>query len=383
MELRGEAAKKKFEEIRQAKHEQAVREAKKKGTKTYSIGNIVVPEGERDRFNSFAHKGTYRNLRTEQPDVGDWGSYTVELTPAEVRALEAEPPENLRYLEEAQRVIPCVTADVPSLEELQAAGAGSLYSQGFTGRGIVVGVVDTGIGSTALASLFNVKAIRSELGDSPYQGNHGANVASLAVPRKSELVLSRSHNDTGTFGGDTDNAAAINWMVDTVGVDVINMSFENSSGPSSVQSDAIANGIAKGVKFFASAGNSGDSNPRYPAAVSGVIAVGSLDRFQGNRRASFSNYGPWVDLWLNGVGMRTYNEAVAFEIDGGTSLSVAIATYIYASKLTKGRDTIGADNTMNSMLDGARAAPGSDLGGGKVIDADAGVRKMPDYCGEI
>lgn len=383
MELRGEAARRKFEEIEQAKYKQAVRDAKKAGTRTYSIGNTVVPEEDRDRYQALAHKGTYRNVRTEQPDAGDWGSYTIELTDAEVRALQAKPPENLRYLEEVQRVIPCVTADVPALDELQAMHAGDLYGQGFTGRGIVVGVVDTGIGSTALASLFDIKAIRSELGDSPYQENHGANVASLAVPRAAQLVLSRSHNDAATLGSDATTAAAINWMVDTIGVDVINMSYVNSGGSSSVENDAIANGIAQGVKFFAAAGNNGTNTPNYPANTTGVIAVGSLDRFQGNKRASFSSYGSWVDLWVNGINIRTYDQSVSFEYDGGTSLSSPLAAYVFASKLTKGKNTIGPASTLNAMLDGAKPAPGSDLGGGKVLDADAGVRKMPDYCGEV
>ena len=50
---------------------------------------------------------------------------------------------------------------------------------------------------------------------------------------------------------------------------------------------------------MAAAGNGGTSGPRYAAAYPGVIAVAATD--QDDQRASFSNYGSWVDVAAPGV----------------------------------------------------------------------------------
>jgi subtilisin family serine protease len=58
----------------------------------------------------------------------------------------------------------------------------------------------------------------------------------------------------------------------------------------------------------ASAGNEGTTQPMYPAAATGGIAVGALTKLPPRsgrgadpERASFSNYGPWVDCATAGV----------------------------------------------------------------------------------
>ena len=51
---------------------------------------------------------------------------------------------------------------------------------------------------------------------------------------------------------------------------------------------------AQGTLCVASAGNESDSALVYPAAIDEVLAVGASDF--NNERASFSNWGPWVDI---------------------------------------------------------------------------------------
>lgn len=59
-------------------------------------------------------------------------------------------------------------------------------------------------------------------------------------------------------------------------------------------------GLTDGTKgiVVAAAGNDSSSDEFYPAAYPWVIAVGALDE-RGNV-ASYSNYGPWVDVWARG-----------------------------------------------------------------------------------
>jgi hypothetical protein len=67
----------------------------------------------------------------------------------------------------------------------------------------------------------------------------------------------------------------------------------------------------KDMAVLAPAGNDGWSYPMYPAAYSWVTSVGALDAACA-ARASYSNYGPWVDVWspgtdvVNALGSGTY-----------------------------------------------------------------------------
>ncbi len=92
-------------------------------------------------------------------------------------------------------------------------------------------------------------------------------------------------------------AAAIRYAVDQ-GAQVINMSFGsyvyNKYGPDGIVREALDYAEANDVVAVATAGNDSIDRQRYPAAHDKVIAVAAST--SGDRRASFSNYGPWVTL---------------------------------------------------------------------------------------
>ena len=88
------------------------------------------------------------------------------------------------------------------------------------------------------------------------------------------------------------------------GAKVINMSL---GGPEFSQStyDAVQDAWSAGLVIVAGAGNDGTTTFFYPAAFDNVISVGAFD--EDHRRASFSNYGNWVDISAPGnVIMSTY-----------------------------------------------------------------------------
>jgi hypothetical protein len=339
----------------------------------YAVGNVAVAPGRRDRFRALSRPHTYRNLKAREPEVGEEGSYSVELTEAECRDLLRPRPSNLRYVEPEGRVFDDVTAEVPSQAELDAMGAGRLYGWGMTGRGITVGVIDSGFGR-GVADYFDVKAIRSEDGGDPYSSgdpDHGSKCASLAVPRASKLVMSVYQHTT------TSLASALYWVAEQ-GVDVVSVS-QSFSEPSQAVLDAVRAVARLDVPIFASAGNEGNDLKRYPSGYDECTCVGALAGRGSRSRASSSTYGPWVDLWVNGEDVLTYDGSGALVAFSGTSAATPLAAHAYASKLTKGRPAIGPKNTHEAMLTANPDGVVDDTSG-RVVDATAAVMKMPDYC---
>ncbi|MDI6791398.1 MAG: S8 family serine peptidase [bacterium] len=137
--------------------------------------------------------------------------------------------------------------------------------------GIVAAVADNGIGSAGLAYGGKVMAVRS------------------------------GYKTAGGSGWleDDDCAAAIIYAADN-GAKVINMSWGGPS-PSSVIQDALNYAASAGCLLIAAAGNSSSSSPFYPAAAGNVLAVAATG--SNDSKASFSNYGDWIDVSAPGTGI--------------------------------------------------------------------------------
>ncbi len=83
------------------------------------------------------------------------------------------------------------------------------------------------------------------------------------------------------------------YYADSVGVQVVNMSFGGPE-PSSVLQTAIQDLASHDILLVAATGNTGDSTLLYPAAFPEVIAVGATNPT--DHRAVYSNYGVGIDL---------------------------------------------------------------------------------------
>jgi subtilisin family serine protease len=102
-----------------------------------------------------------------------------------------------------------------------------------------------------------------------------------------------SHPDSGITSEAI--AGAFTYAVDE-GASIISMSFGGPGDPGVPEFfQALADmATDAGVLCVAAAGNDGDSVRVYPAACDHVLAVGATDF--SNARASFSNWGSWVDV---------------------------------------------------------------------------------------
>jgi thermitase len=134
-------------------------------------------------------------------------------------------------------------------------------------------------------------------------------------------------------------ANGIIWAADN-GAKVINMSLGGTGGSSTLES-AVNYAWDKKLVVVAGAGNNGVSDPFYPAYYTNAIAVAATDH--NDAKASFSNYGSWVDVAAPGVSILSTTNDGAYGLMQGTSMAsphvAGLAGLIWSANLC------GSDNT--------------------------------------
>ncbi|MEV8603245.1 S8 family peptidase [Streptomyces griseoviridis] len=135
---------------------------------------------------------------------------------------------------------------------------------------------------------------------------HGTFVATVTagttygVAKKAKIVAVRvlGNDGSGTTAG---VIAGVDWITaNHVADSVANVSL--GGGASTTLDSAVNNSIASGVTYSIAAGNSGALASNYsPARVAAAITVGATT--SADARASYSNYGPTVDLFAPGSGI--------------------------------------------------------------------------------
>ncbi|KAB0241108.1 peptidase S8 [Microcystis aeruginosa EAWAG127a] len=196
------------------------------------------------------------------------------------------------------------------------------WARGYTGQGVVVAVLDTGVDRNHADLAGNIWTNAGEIAndgldndgngyvDDVYGWNfangnnntldgnrHGTHVAgtiaaanngfgATGVAYNSRIMPVKVLDDSGS-GSYSGVAQGIRYAVDN-GADVINMSLGGGSTDSAVQS-ALQYASSRGVIVVMAAGNEGAAQPGYPAssATSWGLAVGAVN--SSNQMASFSN----------------------------------------------------------------------------------------------
>jgi subtilisin family serine protease len=169
-----------------------------------------------------------------------------------------------------------------------------------TGSGIVVAVIDTGIDASHPDLASQIVTPTTVLSDTTtHDGHgHGTHVAGIVAAAANNgigvagmafgarIMPIKALDDAGN-GRYSDVANAVVVAADA-GARVINLSL-GGRAPSQLLTEAVQYAMSKGALVLAAAGNSGSSGLLYPAAIPGVVAVGSTDHNDG--RSYFSNYG--------------------------------------------------------------------------------------------
>ncbi len=142
---------------------------------------------------------------------------------------------------------------------------------------------------------------------------------------------------------------------------VVNMSFGGGRA-SDLERQLFRELAAEGVVLVAAAGNEGSDTPFFPAALPEVLAVGNVHRLG---RVTSSNFGDWVDCYVDGYFTTTVRESPAAtpgqrllhtSIETGTSFSAARLSGLMAGVV--GGRRLSPEVALQELL----AAAGSERG---------------------
>ena len=275
-----------------------------------------------------------RVLADEQPDVRleadrESGNYVIMHVTAETdiptivsRLLDAPREEPLRVAPHHVVTTRAHVRGKPAHAPVPAPPRNETFGP-VDSSAAVVAVLDTGVQATHPALQKSCVALKapnpSGLDDADpadvarpaaviaEQAGHGTFVAGIVLQeaRTAQVVFGAVIDPTGV-GDDESLAKGIRRCADHKGrLDIINISAGGTAHPGTdlvLTWDALQHLWQKhpDVAVVAAAGNEASSEPLYPAAFPGVIAVGALDEAEENP-AWFTNHGPWVRACTCGV----------------------------------------------------------------------------------
>jgi subtilisin family serine protease len=204
------------------------------------------------------------------------------------------------------------------------------YDPGADGAGVNAAIIDTGV--TAVADfegrLSSDCFTAVEPGGCNDGHGHGTHVAGTiggktwGVAKKASLYAVRVLDANGS-GTDSAVIRGIEWVTAKKQASpaspwVANMSLGGDPAPALDQ--AVCDSIAAGVVHAVAAGNeSSDSRTSSPARVVQALTAGAMDRSDAG--ASFTNFGPFVDLFAPGVDVESARPDGGSATLSGTSMA--------------------------------------------------------------
>ncbi|MDQ0208895.1 S8 family peptidase [Alkalicoccobacillus murimartini] len=298
---------------------------------------------------------------------------SVELDPEDVDALNEA--EGISYIEEDFEV--SIQQSVPwGINRVQAPTANS---RGWTGSGVRVAVLDTGISAH---SDLNIAGGRSFVPGEPTiaDGNgHGTHVAgTIAALNNSIGVVGVAPNaqiygvkvlGANGRGSISSIAQGLEWA-GANNMHVANLSL-GSDAPSLTLEQAVNYATSRGVLVIAATGNNGSGSVGYPARYANAMAVGATD--QNNNRANFSQYGAGIDIVAPGVGVQSTYPGNRYVSLNGTSM--ATPHVAGAAALVKQRYPSWNHTQIRNHLKNTSTNLGnSNLYGSGLVNANAATR---------
>jgi hypothetical protein len=280
--------------------------------------------------------------------------FAIQLPEAAAMALSRDP--RVDYVEEDSeasfsRTQPTSNWNLTRIDQRTGIGNSYYVPNAEDGAGVNAYILDTGIKTAHREFTANRASADADLvwwwpnsGDDC--NGHGTAVAGiLGGSFLGSAPQARLHGvRVGDCVGFTTGAtiiAGVDWVTaNHIKPAVVNMSFGIPVDPLSANAleDAIRRSIAQGVTYVVAAGNdSTDVRDLSPARMPEVISVGATN--DADQMAPFSNFGPAVDIFAPGVGVRSASN-VDFNGNGsfddltgfldGTSFAAPLAAGVVA-----------------------------------------------------
>lgn len=247
------------------------------------------------------------SLRKHNAYTASVGSSKIELTRALLSTSTA-----VEYVEPDYIATALDIPDDPlfpsqwGLSKIQSPGAWNVTHGSST---VDIAIADTGIDASHpdVGPRVTNRANFTNDPDGDVYG-HGTHVAGIAaaVTNNAVGIAGTAYNtrlmsvkvlDDNGYGYYSWIADGIMWAADN-GAEVINLSLGGTSS-STTLANAVNYAWSRGVVVVAAAGNNGRNRQFYPAYYANAMAVAATD--SNDRKASFSNYGSWVDIAAPGV----------------------------------------------------------------------------------
>jgi len=196
---------------------------------------------------------------------------------------------------------------------------------------VLIAILDTGVQANhpdlngKVTPGWNTWDENADTSDPHGHGTHVAGIAgafgnnSIGVAGMNWGVSLLAVRCTNEFGGSTESEAAqaLIWATD-YGTNIANMSLQFYSGTTTLH-DAVLYADAADVLMIAATGNGAGNVVAFPARWDECIAVGATDRF--DAWASFSNYGPEIDVSAPGKEVYSTWRASTYRYNDGTSMA--------------------------------------------------------------
>ncbi|MER6946086.1 S8/S53 family peptidase [Nonomuraea sp. NPDC000554] len=239
------------------------------------------------------------------------------------------------------------------------------YRQGRSRSPVTIGLLDTGVARHpwwANSGWYTELGPESADATEGGQAGHGTFVAGLLLRQApgASLRVSRVLDANGV--GDEASVVRALHRMRRFPPQVLNLSFGGHTfddRPPPLLADAL--GSMPDTVAVACAGNTGSERPFWPAALTGVVAVGAVDPTE-QQRAPFSAHGPWVDACARGEWL-TSSFLERGEFDGYATWSgTSFATALVAGAIADAAKERPVHDAVKGLLhrEGARQIP--DLG---------------------
>ncbi len=256
----------------------------------------------------------------------------VEVTENSLQELLDDP--SVKYVEEDIIIKQSAQVEDYGIELTNIPAA---WSSGFTGKGVKVAVIDSGIAlhrDLLVAGGVSTVGYTSSYRDDQGHGTHVAGIIAArnnsfgvkGVAYETELYSVKAFNQDGeAFLSDL--IQGIDWSISN-DMDIINLSAGTQDDSFAFRS-VIEKAYSSGLLIVAAAGNDGapeglDDSVDFPARYASVIGVGAVDRF--SNRASFSSTGPAVEIAAPGVRILSTYLGNEYAYLSGTSMATPFVT---------------------------------------------------------